>query len=150
MGSGAMGNRRQGFLRRLEVGWRWNERRDHRWQLVQPIVRPPLFPHAYGDECKAADPACEPPQKIIGGDQDREDSEGSDDTGGLRSLRQRIDEKFHAVLCRYRAAHGADDGDENRKMRDAAPSQVAANEGERPVGVFAQLVHQSKTVHQFF
>jgi len=92
---------------------------------------------ADGNEGKAADPACEPPQKIIGGDQDRKNSEGSNDAGSLGSLRQRIDEEFHAVLCRHRATHGAHDGDEDRKMRNPASSQVAANEGERPVGVFA-------------
>jgi hypothetical protein len=52
-------------------------------------------------------------------------------------------------LRRHRATDGADHGDKDRKMREPAASQVAANEGERPVGVFAQLVHQSKIVHKF-
>jgi hypothetical protein len=103
---------------------------------------------AYGNEGEAADPTGEPPQKIIGGNQDGENGEGSDDVGDLRPLRQRIDEEFHPVLRRHRATDGADDGDEDRKMREPAALQVAANEGERPVGVFAQLVHQARTVRQ--
>jgi hypothetical protein len=52
-------------------------------------------------------------------------------------------------LRRHLATDGADDGDKDRKMREPAVSQVAANKGERPVGVFAQLVYQSKIVHKF-
>ena len=75
---------------------------------------------ADGNKGEAADPTGEPPQQIVGGDQYGENSEGSDDVGSLRPLRQRIDEELHPILRRHRATDGADDGHKDRKMRDAA------------------------------
>jgi hypothetical protein len=69
-----------------------------------------------GDEGEIADPARQPPQQIIGGDQRAEQDE-SRPHAGIGAVRQRVDQKFDAVLRAHRTSDGPQDRGEDEGVR---------------------------------
>jgi hypothetical protein len=95
------------------------------------------------DEGIAGDPTGQAPQKIVGGDQRNQQSEGEPDGAFGRAARQHVDQELHAVLRAHRAGHGADHGREDGGMRQRSPTHVAQQEGNRPLGIGAEAIHSA-------
>ena len=101
----------------------------------------------HADEGMACDPAGQTPQQIVGGDQGHQHREGKPDRRAVRSSRQSVDEKLDAILRTYRAADGADDRCQNRRMCNFPPAHVAQQEGNRPFGVITEAIHPLAPTH---
>jgi hypothetical protein len=89
----------------------------------------------------ACDPSGETPQQIVCGDQRHQKGEGQPHGVAAGTGRQRVDQKFHAILRAHRAADGTDHRCQNRGMRQHPPAHVAQQEGDRPCGVAAEAIH---------
>ena len=81
-----------------------------------------------GDEGEIADPACQPPQQIIGGDQRAEQDEGRPHAG-IGAVRQGVDQKLDAVLRADRTGDGAQDRGKDERMGQRAPPHVTKDKG---------------------
>src|SRR5437870_13098714 len=68
------------------------------------------------------DPPRDPPEKVVRRNQRRQEQEAQPSISGMRtdvkSARQRVDQKLHAVLRAHRATDGRDNGGHDRSMDD--------------------------------
>ena len=64
-----------------------------------------------------------------------------------RSVGQRIDQRFDAVLRSYRTSHRRDDTHQNHHMRSRSLAEIAHHECERSIGVSREIVHASPPRH---
>ena len=93
-----------------------------------------------GDEGEIADPACESPQQIIGGDQRAEQDEGRPHAG-IDAVRQGVDQKLDAVLRAHRTGDGAQDRGEDERMGQRALPNVTKDKGKGTGSIIAKVGH---------
>ena len=132
------------------VGRRGHAARQHAGQAVCEIVRrmpgqvakqvaAQIAGHAH--ERKAGDPAGEPPQDVVRGDQRHEQRERKPYGMRLAGARQRIDEIFHAVLSRDGTGDRCQHRRNDHAMRERAAPRIAENERIWTTGKTAELIH---------
>jgi hypothetical protein len=93
-----------------------------------------------GDKREVRDPARQPPQEIIGGDQRAEQDKSCPHAGG-GALRQRIYQILHAVLRADRTGNGCQYRCKNDRVSDRAPTHVTKDEGKGATGVITEIGH---------
>ncbi len=98
------------------------------------------------DEGGIGDPARDPPQKIIGGNQGTEQAERDPDASAILlgqsvTLRERVDQEFDAILRADRADHRAQHRGEDHRVRERPKPDVAKDEGEGTRGVTTKIGH---------
>ena len=92
------------------------------------------------DEGEIRDPARDPPQQIIGGDQRAEQEERRPHPGGI-VIGQHIDQKLDAVLSADRAHHRDQHRGQDDRMRQRSQPDIAKDESEGAGGVFTEIGH---------
>jgi len=97
---------------------------------------------AHAHEGMAGNPSAQPPQQIVGRDQGDQDHEGDPDSRMRPSGGERIDQELDRILGAYGATHGAQDGDEDRGMRQRPAEDIAQQERDRASGVVTKAEHR--------
>ena len=92
------------------------------------------------DEGEIRDPARDPPQQIIRGDQRAEHKERRPRAGGI-VIGQHVDQEFDAVLGADRACHRAQHRGEDHRVRQRPQPDIVKDEGEGTGGVIAKIGH---------
>ena len=100
--------------------------------------------HVAGDgyEGRIADPACHPPEQIVGCDQRHQQTESEPRARrGRRRLRQGVDQQLDPVLGHDGAQNGGGHARQNDGMSQAVGPDVAPKEGDRPVRIGGEIFH---------
>ena len=92
------------------------------------------------DEGEIRDPARDPPQQIIGGDQCAEQDERRP-YAGIVVVGQHVDQKLDAVLRADRAGHRTQHRGEDDGMRQRPQPDIVEDEGKGTGGVIAKIGH---------
>jgi hypothetical protein len=96
---------------------------------------------AHRHEREARDPARQPQQQIVSGDQRQHRGEGQPDAVGGGVPGQRVDQELDGILrsdrAGYRQQHESDDGD----VRPDPASQIARGECDRAIRIAAKIIH---------
>src|SRR5262249_44968405 len=99
----------------------------------------------YRNKGVAGDPARDPPQEVVRGNQRRQEQKAKPSISGVgadvKSPREGVDEDLHGVLRPHRAGDGRDQGNRERGRRARPPPHVASEKRKRAIAVATSLFH---------
>src|SRR4051812_45129024 len=99
----------------------------------------------YGNKGIAGNPASDPPQQIVRGDQRRQQQQAqpriTNAAVDVQSRRQRIHQNLDTVLRAHRATDRTKDGDQDRGMRNGPLFYVMSEKRKRTLSVPVSVVH---------
>jgi hypothetical protein len=89
-----------------------------------------------GDERMRGDPAANPPQQVVRGDQADEDRERPPQrTGMMTAFAKHVDQMFDRVLRSERTAHGRKHAAQDDRMRERMAADKAEEKRKRPMRI---------------
>ena len=95
------------------------------------------------DKCEAGDPAGQPPQQIVGGNQRHQEEKRAPHASRCVGAREHVDQILHAVLRADRANYGGQHRVTMTAGMHGRMPDVTKYEGEWPVSVTIWLLHRA-------
>ncbi len=86
------------------------------------------------------DPAADPPQQVVGGDQADEDRKRAPQRAGMMAaFAEHVDQMFDRVLRSERTAHGREHAAQDDRMRERVAADKAEEKRKRPMRIAREL-----------